>query len=415
MPATSRTRNQWSVWTAVGLLPVLLVGCLATAPTDRAERGAQPLPGKAEGGERGVPAAPATSRTTGEAKAVATGSTTFADPFPSTDKDLIAALEVDSRCAAAGGTKWGLRYGAGGCDSTGSPDGLAAARFSRSLVAEGVFAAGRFVPAAKYRTISRRGSDKDVVMLTCSDMRPSDYDFPVQRATPDFSFLSTAATVCKEVRSQFGRSFKRKLEAGFDGAIAIGADSNLVLRAAVRQHAVYNGWSFFGGNRSVTTYVEVIGSTTAPFTALQSPPETDSPDASVRRVLKSDVYSATSVGGSPRWCVEGRLRDACVFMDACTLLTGWSSYQLHPNCKRTTGGGPVLLDDGSIFTPSTPGGIGVFYKGVTRSMVGPTQRFTEGPRTYSLGDALEIVLVEGHMKWPDGREYTGRFVMGAPL
>ncbi len=82
-------------------------------------------------------------------------------------------------------------------------------------------------------------------------------------------------------------------------------------------------------------------------------------------------------------------------------------YRARPHCARQDVGGPIRLNDGSLFTPSTPQGVGVFYRG------GNIQ--PRGAKTYSLGDTLELVLIEGTLKSPNGREYSGRFVNGAPL
>ncbi|MBK6789092.1 MAG: hypothetical protein IPG77_16025 [Betaproteobacteria bacterium] len=332
----------------------------------------------------------------------------FAAPFAAGDKDFEPTVTVDGRCAKASGTKGLLAYGGGACDSQGNVDGVGAAAFGRQLVVEGVFLCGRFMPGGKYRTLSRfTVGASTAVTITCSDMRPSDYDFPNVARAFEFEFRSTSATVCKETRQGSPGLFQRKLHGGADGAIFVAQNGLYGVRTEAQQHTLY----FERDNNLPSSTVEVIGPIKAADRLGMDPRPARSNEAgTVRRIYQADIYSQSRSGRSERLCLEGAGADACVYVDPCTLqpLIGSASmYRARPHCARQDGGGPIRLNDGSLFTPSTPQGVGVFYRG------GNIQ--PRGAKTYSLGDTLELVLIEGTLKSPNGREYSGRFVNGAPL
>ena len=397
---------------------VLLVGCLsttpnaptsATAPPTQSSAAERPAAAAVDGARaESTPAAGNRSASAPTRSAQQSPARRLQAPFEAGDKEFAVGTNVDRRCAAASSSQGTLRYGGGACDSQGRVDGFGAASMGRFLIAEGVFLAGRFMPGAKYRTLSRYPRANAAVTITCSDMRPSDYDFPKQGGANEFVFVSTSATVCKEKLEGGAEPLLRKVHGGQDGAIFVKLNAEYGLRQEAQQHALLSDRD----RDAPPSQLEVIGTAKPgndtrdfnhPVRAVKS--------GTVRRVFYSDVYTEQAEGRSLRVCLEGGGPQACIQVDTCTLnlmVDSPSVYEGRPGCKSKPVGGPIRLNDGSIFTPATANGFGVFHKG---GRIAPRG----GPKTYGLGDAFDIVLIEGTLKSPNGREYSGRFVNGTPL
>lgn len=401
-------RIAWAASAVSVTTAVLLAGCLTVPPTvsepERASSGAStPRTAVVTGSSSTTP--PPSAR----ADIRRAPATRLQAPFAAGDKDFEPTAAVDSRCARAGSTKGLLPYGAGACDAQGNVDGFGAAAFSPQLIAEGVFLAGRFMPGTKYRTLSRYTTGaRTAVIITCSDMRPTDYDLTRSGGGHEAVFLSTSATVCKETHEGGPGSYQRKLHGGADGAIFVAHNGTYGLRAEVQQHALLSG---LRSRDAPPSTLEIIGTAGPSGSSRSADPEQTAKTGTIRRVFHADVYVVDAASKSGRVCLEGRGPDACVHVSGCTLnplLDSPSLYQGRPGCRNLDGGGSIRLDDGSVFTPATRHGVGVFYRDGNRRPRG-------GPKTYSLGDGLDVVPIEGTLKSPDGREYSGRFVNGTPL
>ena len=327
----------------------------------------------------------------------------------STDPDLRPTAAVDPRCARASGTQGILAYGAGTCDTYGNPDGISAAAFGRYLIAEGVFIGGKFVPGGKYRTLNRSkfGASSDEI-TSCSDMRPSSYDYPGGPRPTDFEFRSSKSTVCKVWLDLPGGTYLHKVFDGEAGSILVGTMGRMEIVGNVQQQAYYT--DSVPLSRAKQT-VEVIGAAgPASGGNRYNLPAWAARSGTIRRLFHSDVYAETVSGKSRQYCLESASPQSCVHVDDCTLNPSMSTarmYEPRHGCQRSGPQQPILFDDGAIFTPGTPQGLAVFFSG---ARVAPPN----GAKTYRLGDALVLVPIEGTLKSREGREYSGRFVNGTP-
>lgn len=333
-----------------------------------------------------------------------------------------AKLDINTRCVEAG-ARASLPYASGDCDSSGKVTGFASAKLENLLV-EGMFDTGNFVTGTKYRVVFvRKDSDGrgDGSGFSCTDMRPADYGIVKRSGNKNISreleFISTSSTVCKDIFEGRGtgalRNLTRTITPLGEGAIKY-SYREFILMGKVKQKASYELDTDRDQTPKQKVEIEGIAAPLSSLSKLNQLPERYHESGTLRRIFRKDGYLEKWDGKGTILCLEGGAPDACVRFDGCT-----RPYQRHgvsdiPGTRAGCGlpGRPITLDGGIVFTPKTNASMTVYVRG---ARIDPQFRSELSVKSFNLGDSLQVVPGEGHIKYPDGKQYTGVFVRGEPL
>jgi hypothetical protein len=160
--------------------------------------------------------------------------------------------------------------------------------------------------------------------------------------------------------------------------------------------------------------IDGIGSPTFNPKLSNGLPERFHDSGTLRRIFRKDGYLEKWDGKGNSLCLEGGAPDACVRFDGCT--RPYQRFGSNDSSWTRAGcglpGRPITLEGGVVFTPKTNASMTVYVRG---ARIDPQFRSELSVKSFNLGDSLQVVPQEGHIKYPDGKQYTGVFVRGEPL